>query len=102
FANIHNRAVINNVINRPPPPGVLGPVPGARGGARPNGAVPSPAVAGAPGQGGATPVLPPAVAQRATLIQQGKAPVPPSASINPAVRTGLPGAPGGPTGTPNG
>ena len=46
----------------------------------------------APGQGGATPTLPPAVAQRATLIQQGKVPVPPSAAINPAVRTGLPGA----------
>ena len=106
FANVHNRAVINNVINRPPPPGPLGPVPGLKGGARPNGAVPAPVVAGAPGQGGgATPVLPPAVAQRATLIQQGRAPVPPSASINPAVRTGLPGAPGAPgrpTGTPNG
>ena len=46
----------------------------------------------APGQGGATPTLPPAVAQRATLIQQGKAPVPPSATINPAARAGLPGA----------
>ncbi len=104
FANIHNRAVINNVINRPPPPGVPGPVPGVKDGGRPNAAVPAPAVV-APGRGGATPVLPPAVAQRATLIQQGKAPVPPSASINPAVRTGLPGAPnapGGPGRTPNG
>ena len=104
FANIHNRAVINNVINRPPPPGAPGPVPGVREGGRPNGAVSAPAVV-APGRGGATPVLPPAVAQRATLIQQGRAPVPPSASINPAVRTGLPGAPnapGGPGRTPNG
>jgi uncharacterized caspase-like protein len=60
FANIHNRAVINNVINRP---------------------------------------LQPAVAQRATLIQQGKAPVPPSATINPAAKAGLPGA--GQAGRPN-
>ena len=83
FANIHNRAVINNVINRPPAA-----LPGGRLGAgRPGAPV-------APGQGGAgaTPTLPPAVAQRATLIQQGKAPVPPSAAINPAARPGLPGA----------
>ena len=93
FANIHNRAVINNVINRPPQPGLPGAVPGVKAGARANGASVSPAVAVAPGQGGATPTLPPAVAQRATLIQQGKVPVPPSAAINPAVRTGLPGAP---------
>ena len=97
FANIHNRAVINNVINRPPQPGLPGAVPGVRAGARANGASVSPAVAVAPGQGGATPTLPPAVAQRATLIQQGKLPVPPSAAINPAVKTGLPGAPAGQT-----
>ena len=96
FANIHNRAVINNVINRPPQPGLPGVVPGVKAGARANGAVVAPAVTVAPGQGGATPTLPPAVAQRATLIQQGKSPVPPSAAINPAVRTGLPGAPGRP------
>ena len=101
FANIHNRAVINNVINRPPQPGLPGAVPGVRAGARANGASVSPAVAVAPGQGGATPTLPPAVAQRATLIQQGKLPVPPSAAINPAVKTGLPGAPSGQTATPN-
>jgi uncharacterized caspase-like protein len=82
FANIHNRAVINNVINRPPQPTS----PSDRLGAG------RPGAPAAPGQGGATPTLPPAVAQRATLIQQGKAPVPPSAAINPAVRTGLPGA----------
>ena len=57
--------------------------------------------AAATGQVGATPTLPPAVAQRATLIQQGKAPVPPSAAINPAARAGLPGAPAGQTGRPN-
>ncbi|WFU20276.1 caspase family protein [Bradyrhizobium sp. CB3481] len=93
FANIHNRAAIDSVINRrgPPPPAAG---PGERAG-RPG----SPAVA--PAQGTATPSLPPAVAQRATLIQQGKAPVPPSATINPAVRTGLPGAPAGQAGRPN-
>ncbi|MEH2547254.1 putative caspase-like protein [Bradyrhizobium sp. AZCC 2262] len=89
FANIHNRAVINNVINRPPQPTS----PSDRLGAG------RPGAPAAPGQRGATPTLPPAVAQRATLIQQGKAPVPPSAAINPAVRTGLPGA--GPAGRPN-
>jgi uncharacterized caspase-like protein len=104
FANIHNRAVINNVINRPQPalPAAglgAGPGAGARAGGRPG----SPAGVVAPGQGGgATPTLPPAVAQRANLIQQGKAPVPPSATINPAVRAGLPGAPpAGPAGRPN-
>ena len=97
FANIHNRAAINSVINRPPPGGSMGgaPLGGAplgRPGGRPNGRPGTPL---APGQaGGATPTLPPAVAQRATLIQQGKAPAPPSAAINPAARTGLPGTPG--------
>ncbi len=85
FANIHNRAVINNVINRPPQPAAPVGGLGAKAGGRPGATV-------APGQGGATPTLPPAVAQRATLIQQGKAPVPPSATINPAARAGLPGA----------
>jgi uncharacterized caspase-like protein len=97
FANIHNRAAINSVINRPPPGGSMGGAPlggaplGGPGG-RPNGRPGTPL---APGQaGGATPTLPPAVVQRATLIQQGKAPAPPSAAINPAARTGLPGTPG--------
>jgi uncharacterized caspase-like protein len=91
FANIHNRAAIDNVINRrgPPPPA-----------AGPGDRVGRPGAPAAPAQGMVTPTLPPAVAQRATLIQQGKAPVPPSATINPAVRTGLPGAPG-PAGRPN-
>ena len=100
FANIHNRAVINNVINRPPQPG--SPVAGIGAGrdAKSIGRPSSPAATVAPGQGGgATPALPPAVAQRATLIQQGKAPVPPSATINPAARAGLPGA--GQAGRPN-
>src|SRR5215208_165197 len=83
FANIHNRAVINNVINRPPQPGARGDGPGAGPGGLGSKAGGRPA---AVGQGGATPTLPPAVAQRATLIQQGKAPMPPSATINPAAR----------------
>ena len=102
FANIHNRAVINNVINRPPQPSPLAGGPGGRavggkaGGANAVGRPGSPV---APGPGSATPMLPPAVAQRATLIQQGKAPVPPSATITPAARAGLPGA--GQAGRPN-
>src|SRR5216684_705018 len=102
FANIHNTTVINNVINRPPPPVPV--APGA-GNVRPNarGGVVAPV---SPGQGGATPAgagpaLPPAVAQKASLIQQGKLPVPPSASINPAARPGTPGTPSGQRGGPN-
>lgn len=75
FQNIHNTTVINNVINQPPPAGAG---PGS----------PAPAAAGrlAP----AAPAVPPAVAQRATLIQQGRLPVPPSASISPTSRVGTP------------
>jgi uncharacterized caspase-like protein len=108
FANIHNRAVINNVINRRPPVSpTVGPDSGrsdsGRLGVNAIGRPGSPGATVAPGQGagGATPTLPPAVAQRATLIQQGKAPVPPSATINPAVRANLPGAPAGQAGRPN-
>ncbi|MET0677129.1 MAG: caspase family protein [Bradyrhizobium sp.] len=101
FANIHNRAVIDGVINRRGPPGPGG-GPGGNGMGRPGVPVAPGGIAGR-GPAAAVPGLPPAVAQRATLIQQGRAPVPPSASINPAVRTGLPGAPGaGPAGRPNG
>jgi uncharacterized caspase-like protein len=98
FANIHNRAVINNVINRPPQ---VAPAtgPGAGLGIKARGRPGAPAGTVGPVQGGATPVLPPAVAQRATLIQQGKAPLPPSAAINPAARAGFPGA--GQAGRPN-
>src|SRR5882757_5409936 len=100
FANIHNTTVINNVINRPPQPGAGNVQPNAKGVAAP------PAVKGAPGQGnvtqpGAGPGLPPAVAQRASLIQQGKLAVPPSASINPAARLGTPGTPAGQKAAPN-
>ena len=107
FANIHNRAVINNVINRPQQPAARGDGPGAGPGGglgakaigRPGSRPGSPAATAATGQVGATPTLPPAVAQRATLIQQGKMPVPPSAAINPAAKAGLPGA--GQAGRPN-
>jgi uncharacterized caspase-like protein len=74
FGNIHNTTVINTVINQPTP--------------TPN----SPTAAAAARAGAAGPTLPPAVAQRASLIQQGKLPVPPSASINPTARPGAPGA----------
>jgi uncharacterized caspase-like protein len=73
FNNIHNTTVINTVINQPAAPA---------GGAG--------AVAGRAGT--AAPALPPAVAQRASLIQQGRLPVPQSAAINPAARPGTPGA----------
>jgi uncharacterized caspase-like protein len=92
YANIHNTTVINNVINKPAPPAA--PVAPAQGPGAPLGAKGGIAVA-APGV--ATPALPPSVAQKATLIQQGKAPVPPSASINPAVAK--PGAGAAPAGS---
>ncbi len=76
FTNIHNTTVINNVINQPPP---AAPAPGS----------PAPAIAGHGGSA-AGPAVPPAVAQRATLIQQGKLPVPPSASISATGRGGTP------------
>jgi len=94
YTNIHNTNVINNVINRPAPLAPIAPTPGAAT-AQPNakGTTPLPPIAAAPRPGGATPALPPAVAQKATLIQQGKLPVPPSASVNPAVKPAAPGSP---------
>lgn len=94
FANIHNTTIINTVINRPPQPaagpGAANVQPGALGTrAAPNAALPA----------GAGPTLPPAVAQKASLIQQGKLPVPPSASINPA-RPAVLGVPAGPKAAP--
>ena len=95
FVNIHNTTVINNVINQRPAPGPVAP-----GGPNtpPNAGGPpgSPGPKGAPGPvvatpNGAGPALPPAVAQKASLIQQGKLPVPPSASIDPTAKS-APGA----------
>jgi uncharacterized caspase-like protein len=88
FANIHNTTVINNVINQPPQRGPTGPGAGAAG------------VGGTP-PSAASPGLPPSVAQRASLIQQGKLPVPPSASINPAIKPATLGTPSGAGPTPN-
>ncbi|WP_448043689.1 caspase family protein [Bradyrhizobium liaoningense] len=78
YQNIHNTTVINTVINRPPPP-AAGPAPGPGNLAS--------AVAGRATPAGAA--VPQAVVQRAALIQQGKAPMPPSATIQPTVRPGI-------------
>jgi uncharacterized caspase-like protein len=81
YQNIHNTTVINTVINRPPapPPAGAGPAGSGPGNL-------SPAVAGRTNPVG--PALPQAVTQRAALIQQGKAPMPPSAAIQPTARPG--------------
>ncbi len=95
YNNIHNTTVINNVINARPAPETRNPAvpnvadrPGRApsGETRPGGrAGPGPAVVG--------PALPTAAATRANLIQQGKAPLPPSASVKPAI-VPPPAAPG--------
>jgi uncharacterized caspase-like protein len=79
YQNIHNTTVINTVINRPP----------ATAAALAPGSL-APAVAGRATPAG--PAVPQAVVQRASLIQQGKLPVPPSASISPTARPGIPAA----------
>ncbi|WP_409188572.1 caspase family protein [Bradyrhizobium sp. RDM4] len=78
YQNIHNTTVINTVINRPPPTGAGGLAAGSL----------APAVAGRATPAG--PAVPQAVAQRAALIQQGKAPMPPSAAIHATARPGTP------------
>ncbi len=80
YQNIHNTTVINTVINRPPPTGAGGLAAGSL----------APAVAGRATPAG--PAVPQAVAQRAALIQQGKAPMPPSAAIHATARPGTPPA----------
>ncbi|MCK1384619.1 caspase family protein [Bradyrhizobium sp. 21] len=82
YANIHNTTVINTVINRPPAPAA-----GAGGGDGGPGNL-APAIAGRANPAG--PALPQAATQRAALIQQGKAPLPPSATIRPMARPGIP------------
>jgi uncharacterized caspase-like protein len=94
YANIHNTTVINNVINRPPPPQAG---PGLPGQGAPGGAGFRGPIVATPSA--ASPALPRSVAERASLIQQGKAPVPLSASINPTVRPVAPAALGGATTT---
>ncbi len=96
FANIHNRRMIDTVINRPMSPDQLA----ARGLGGRGGAFVPPGIKGPTGGRPAAPLaatatLPASVAQRASLIQQGKAPVPPSARINPAARTNLTAPAGG-------
>jgi uncharacterized caspase-like protein len=67
FNNIHNTTVINTVINnRAASPAAI-------------------VAAGGPRNGTLGPSLPSHVEQRASLIQQGRLPPPPSASINPRV-----------------
>ncbi|WIW49286.1 caspase family protein [Bradyrhizobium sp. 62B] len=83
YQNIHNATVINTVINRPPAPAA-----GVGAGSGP--ASLAPAIAGRASPAG--PTLPQAATQRATLIQQGKAPMPPSATIQPTARTATPPA----------
>ncbi|WP_174719154.1 caspase family protein [Bradyrhizobium nitroreducens] len=98
YQNIHNTTVINTVINRPPAP-----APAAGAGAGPGNL--APAIAGRANPAG--PAMPQAAIQRAALIQQGKAPMPPSATIQPTAKPGtLPGTiqpmakPGTPPATP--
>lgn len=86
FNNIHNTTVINTVINQLP----ASPPAGAGSGAGPGPGNLAPAVSGRANQVG--PAVPQAVAQRAALIQQGKAPMPPSATIQPTARPGMPPA----------
>ncbi|MDA9491545.1 caspase family protein, partial [Bradyrhizobium sp. CCBAU 11361] len=81
YNNIHNTTVINTVINRPPAPAA-----GVGAGAGPGNL--APAVAGRANPAGAA--VPQAVTQRAALIQQGKAPMPPSATIQPTARPATP------------
>ena len=102
YQNIHNTTVINTVINRPPPPA---PAVGAGAGPGPGPGNLAPAIAGRANPAG--PAVPQAVVQRAALIQQGKAPMPPSATIQPTVKPGtVPGTiqpmakPGTPPATP--
>ncbi|MFK4657742.1 putative caspase-like protein [Bradyrhizobium japonicum] len=93
FNNIHNTTVINTVINRPPAPPV------GAGGTGPGNLRPAIADRANP----VAPMLPQAATQRAALIQQGKAPMPPSATVQPTARPGIPpGTPANvaPTGTP--
>jgi uncharacterized caspase-like protein len=87
YNNIHNTTVINNVINARSAPGARNPA-APNVADRPGGALPRETrPGGRPGTGPAVvgPALPTAAATRANLIQQGKAPLPPSASVKPAI-----------------
>ena len=101
YTNIHNTTVINNVINQPSQPSPVAPgAPNAPGGTAP---LVSPTAKGASGQGGVIPAgvgpqLPRSAVQKATLIQEKKIPMPPSALMNPAIKPGS--APSGQKGAP--
>lgn len=91
FANIHNRTVIDNEINRPRAPQFQNRVPGG-----PAGQIFAPGQKGPPGgvgqrpviQAGVGPALPGAVQRRSALINEGKLPRPASSFINPRVGQG--------------
>jgi uncharacterized caspase-like protein len=96
FVNIHNKTVINTVINQPPSnpvaPGAPNAQPNAKGGA---------------GQGAVTPVstgaqvqTPTPVKTKAAAIQKGEEPAPQSAIINGSVKSTTSGAPSGQKGGP--
>ena len=99
FVNIHNKTVINTVINRPPSNPVAAGAPNAQPNAK-----------GGPGQGGQgaiTPVstgaqvqTPTPVKTKAAAIQKGEEPAPKSAIINGSAKSVTSGAPSGQKGTP--
>jgi uncharacterized caspase-like protein len=94
YNNIHNTTVINTVINQPAPAPPVAPASG------------TPPPVSSPTTSAATAALPPSVRQRASLIQQGKLPVPPSIANSPAAKPGAtaPVVPANiaPTATPQG
>jgi len=99
FVNIHNKTVINTVINQPP----SNPAAAGAANAQPN-------AKGGPGQGGQgaiTPVstgaqiqTPTPVKTKAAAIQKGEEPPPKSAIINGSAKSVTSGAPSGQKGTP--
>ena len=99
FVNIHNKTVINTVINRPPAnpaaPGAPNAQPNTKGGP------------GQGGQGAITPVstgaqvqTPTPVKTKAAAIQKGEEPAPKSAIINGSAKSVISGAPSSQKGTP--
>jgi uncharacterized caspase-like protein len=99
FVNIHNKTVINTVINRQPSnpaaPGAPNAQPNTKGGA------------GQGGQGAITPVsigaqvqTPTPVKTKAAAIQKGEELPPKSAIINGSAKSAISGAPSGQKGTP--
>lgn len=78
FNNIHNTTVINTVINQPaPPPAAAASDPAI-----------TPTVAASGKPVGATTAVPPTVVQKAALIQDNKAPLPKTVSVDPTTKAG--------------